>query len=431
MASFDKLKNDWVELESGLRIHESGKGIVSLRACGDILEPHIEIVESKDVETGLKPVSTTMKANSNEEVKSPANSNNENSQYLIKPFRMLSAVLIPGHWIDFSKEGVLKKALPLFDNVTIFPNHNPDIENWLGIAINPRYAETGKAPGIESDFKIDISRAAKLGDLDKALKMSPPAIRSCSVGISFDALKSHPEMDRWDFMDLLGREVDGQVVRYIVSAINRISEVSLVYAGADPNARSLSFHSMSSPNSFVGDLNKDKSNQLNEIVTTDSRQKISGMTLNKEDDLNIKLTAALISMLALDVSKLGIKPDTEITQEQFDLLVKEFAAKNKELADKVENISKLAEHGKLYVDEVRKEAEKHYRLCAGEKPSEQILKVLQTGDIETVKALGEEYKAGALALHPVTGSRQSSASDEKSKEVKASESDVSKFKTGE
>jgi hypothetical protein len=403
MASFDKLKNDWVELESGLRIHESGKGIVSLRACGDILDAQILDSEEPN-EKQFKDSKSNAGGNSNE-VNSPANSNNDNSQYLIKPFRMLSAVLIQGHWIDFSKEGVLKKALPLFNNVTIFPDHNPDIANWLGIAINARYAETGKAPGIESDFKIDISRAAKLGDLDKALNMNPPAIRSCSVGISFDALKSHPDLDRWDFMDLLGREVDGQVVRYIVTAINRISEVSLVYAGADPNAKSLSFF------------------QPNEITFKNNNH-------SKEDDLNIKLTAALISMLALDVSKLGIKPDTEITQEQFELLVKEFAAKNKELAEQVQNISKLAEHGKLYVDEVRRDAEKHYRLCAGEKPSEQILKVLQTGDIETVKALGEEYKAKALAMHPESGSRQSS-NEEKSKEVKATEADVAQYKTGE
>src|SRR2546426_118354 len=38
----------------------------------------------------------------------------QDSDYIYPLFRALSAVLIPDYWIDFSKPGVLEKALPLF-----------------------------------------------------------------------------------------------------------------------------------------------------------------------------------------------------------------------------------------------------------------------------------------------------------------------------
>jgi hypothetical protein len=197
-------------LLGGAEIHKNGQGRLRLMDMGQILA---EATPAAGAEPAV-----------------------EDDGFITRPFRMLSAILIEGYWLDLSDQAVLKKALPLFNNVTIFKNHAPDVDDWVGVALNARWSEELGVPGIDADFKIDKAGNPRLA---RGLSMNPPAINACSVELRFQAKRSHADMG-WEFYENLGREVDGQVVRWIVTRINRIPEVSLVYAGADPSAKALS-----------------------------------------------------------------------------------------------------------------------------------------------------------------------------------------------
>lgn len=154
----------------------------------------------------------------------------EDSESIMVPFRMLTASLIEGHWLDFTEKGLLESAVEKFQNVTIYTDHYTSITNWVGVAINAKFEKDG----INADFKIDTLKAPMIA---RGLTISPPAIHSCSVGIQFEAEMSHPEFKSYEFFNRLGEEINGEIVRFIVKEIVEVPEVSLVYAGADPRAK--------------------------------------------------------------------------------------------------------------------------------------------------------------------------------------------------
>ncbi|MCP5502634.1 MAG: hypothetical protein H7A25_22240 [Leptospiraceae bacterium] len=188
---------------------------------------------------------------------------NENAESIIVPFRMLTASLIEGHWLDFTEKGLLEKSVDKFKNVTIYTDHYTSVDNWVGVALNAHFIKDG----IDADFKIDSVKAPMIA---RGLTIQPPAIHSCSVGIFFEAEMSHPQFKRWEFWDRLGEEIDGEIVRFIVKKIVEVPEVSLVYSGADPRAR----------RSFIKDLELEsmtKEEQFNKLCTA--------LGIKEDDDL--------------------------------------------------------------------------------------------------------------------------------------------------
>ncbi len=77
---------------------------------------------------------------------------------------MLSKVLIDGWWLDFRRGAVLKKALRMFNQVTIYPDHRPSISDWIGIAKNPVWEEESKSrpAGINAVYQIDAKANPKV-----------------------------------------------------------------------------------------------------------------------------------------------------------------------------------------------------------------------------------------------------------------------------
>lgn len=168
----------------------------------------------------------------------------------VQPFRMLSAIYIPSHCTDLATEGpklFTEDSIKLFDNVTLYANHGdgfwspPKAERWLGKAVSARLGDK-PVLGADADFRVSMEQDNHLygGAIVRGLRFSPPAVDSCSVTVWFKLRRSHPDLDDFEFYWKLGQVVDGQIVRFIVERIERISECSFVYAGADPLARSLS-----------------------------------------------------------------------------------------------------------------------------------------------------------------------------------------------
>lgn len=160
----------------------------------------------------------------------------ETQEYVFAEYRMLSAILLPDRFIDFSKPGVLEKSVPLGKGLTIYRDHRAAIDGWCGVVMDTYWDQTG-IPGMNGKFRVD---AVKEPMIARGVSSTPPAIHSCSVSVSFLWEKSHPDMRDWKFFENLGEEVDGNIVRLVVQKILGYNEVSFVYQGADPYAKQLS-----------------------------------------------------------------------------------------------------------------------------------------------------------------------------------------------
>ncbi|MBS1793360.1 MAG: hypothetical protein JSS81_05870 [Acidobacteria bacterium] len=156
-------------------------------------------------------------------------------RYIEVEFRALSAVFLNQRGLDFSRPGVLEAAVPMLQGKTVYPNHQfQDIYNWLGVVSESFWDAKGDkadgVPGINCKVKIDAFLNYRIAC---GLMMNPPAVNAMSLTVVFEFEYSHPQMERWRFWELLGEEVDGEVVRLIVTKIIEFWEASLVPVGED------------------------------------------------------------------------------------------------------------------------------------------------------------------------------------------------------
>lgn len=145
-------------------------------------------------------------------------------------FRMLSAQSAVQQVYDFT-EIPFKDIVDKFDNKKLMKDHSYGIDNIIGKTYEAFYDESGEYPGISTKLEVS-SRYEEIIE-----KIHEGLIDSGSVGIYMQTKKSHEFEDAWDFYYLLGHEVDGSIVRFIVTEIDEITEFSLVWAGADKYAK--------------------------------------------------------------------------------------------------------------------------------------------------------------------------------------------------
>lgn len=162
------------------------------------------------------------------------------SEAIYVDFRALSKTIVEGYWIDWTRDGVLEEGVKLLQNQSVYPNHNFwDIYKALGSVSQASWDAEGKnfggVPGINATYKIDALMNPRIA---RGLLWKPPYIHSTSLTVLFEFEFSHPKLveDR-KFWNLLGEEVDGEIVRLIVTKIREIWEASLVFQGADRLAK--------------------------------------------------------------------------------------------------------------------------------------------------------------------------------------------------
>jgi hypothetical protein len=175
----------------------------------------------------------------------------KDSDFIYPLFRALSAALIPGYWVDFSTPGVLQKAVPMFLGQTVYKNHGEpsgfwggrqfDVEKWLGSVSQAEWDakgdKVGGVAGVNVEMKIDALMNPRIA---RGLLMKPPAIHSCSETVLFDFDYSHPDLvEQERFWRMLGEEVEGEIVRFLVTEIVGLQELSLVFQGADQIAKQI------------------------------------------------------------------------------------------------------------------------------------------------------------------------------------------------
>jgi hypothetical protein len=164
----------------------------------------------------------------------------DEGDYIYPVFRALSATLIPGYWLDYGTPGMLEQSARLLEGQTVYKNHSfRDVEQWIGVVNSASWdaegTKTQGVPGINVELKIDWRMNPRIA---RGLLMEPPAIHSVSVTVLFEYEYSHPQlMEEGRFWNLLGDEVDGEIVRLVVTKILGYWEISLVFQGADQFAK--------------------------------------------------------------------------------------------------------------------------------------------------------------------------------------------------
>lgn len=163
-------------------------------------------------------------------------------RYVYPNFRALSQTHLVERGLDFSTPGVLEAAVPLLFGKTIYLNHEfTDVNEWVGVISKSSWdaagEKSGGTPGIAVQCKVDAYLNYRIAC---GLMMRPPAINAMSLTVLFEFEYSHPEMameNKWKFFENLGEEIDGQIVRLIVTKIVEIWEASFVYVGEDRLAK--------------------------------------------------------------------------------------------------------------------------------------------------------------------------------------------------
>lgn len=278
-------------------------------------------------------------------------------EYLARPWRILSAAMTPYRLFDFTKEGVLKSSVKAFADLTLYANHNANVNDWKGFVRNPTWDEANTPPGINALFVID-----KVVDPKLARGVETKALRSASVTIWFEYERSHPTLS--NFYDRLGEEVDGQIVRFIVTKIVNAGEVSIVWEGEDPYAKSLA--AGGAPPAHETGLEVPDNNGGTDMF---------------------KLTATLSVLLSM-------AEGTELTPEALE-------AKLKEQKAALDALQADAALGKQLLTETRTKAETLYKLAKGDKASPDYLKIIQGADLASARAIVLEYTTAAEEAIPL------------------------------
>ncbi len=157
-------------------------------------------------------------------------------EYLNTVFRAISRTYIKNYAIDLRAEGVLEAAVPMFEGLKLFRNHIMLTENIIGHVPKGWWDASDQfdAPGINVNPRLDTVLGWQEA---RQLLSDPPLLDSVSIGFNFKYKRSHEEMSWWMFYEMLGREVDGEIVRFIVTEITNVRELSLVWSGADELAK--------------------------------------------------------------------------------------------------------------------------------------------------------------------------------------------------
>lgn len=310
----------------------------------------------------------------------------EDENYLYVSFRALSATQFfwNGMMLDFSKEGVLKKAYRLLKGQTVYSNHDTRVENWLGVVVSSKYDES-IIPGINARLKLTKEFNQKI-----IAGIKEGAIHSASVDVVFQYEKSHPDLD--DFWFLQGEEVNGQIVRVIATNIISFGELSLVWQGADNLAKRI-----------------------------DIQASAQGTRPDYKGGERMKIQKQWLAKLGVNASRFGDSETVDISDVQFKDICNEIDVKFCELNEEVLKLKGLfkllgvdpdennvtlvkrdMEVAKKVIEDMRNEALKFAKLIEGEKLPDPIKETILNAGYEQALQLRDAYRAKAEKVFPLT-----------------------------
>jgi hypothetical protein len=262
--------------------------------------------------------------------------------------------------------------------------------------------------------------------------MSPPAIHSGSVKVSFKWAKSHTDLTEDEFWNKVGTfDKDGQLIRLVVNEVVSYGEYSLVTHGADRFAQKTENGKIVNPGYsewskvFSGDSSGDYKFDYDyrfPKTLSFSKDKTINPNINKTMDiiqlLNAKLPAdqqltesstaeevvSLFESLVTEKTSLeakvtelqGVEP---ISESQAEIL--EFVETLGGF-DVAKNLATLAQTGQTVLTEVRDRAVAQYKLANADNIQDAIIRSIENADLEAAKAFETTYLAAVEKSMPLT-----------------------------
>lgn len=220
--------------------------------------------------------------------------------------RAISQAVVEGYWVDYTRPGVLEGSAAMLSNQRICVDHCWwKAESAIGAIVESAWDAAGKesngVPGINIRFFVDSKLAP---GIVRRLAYPVPAIHSGSVTIGFEWEPSHPDLLEEDkFFWFLGENVDGQIVRLIATKILYFIEFSLVYEGADPNAKRLA--DPEAEDDLSDEMKRKKEGKYSAPKLTEPPE--GGIT---KEVTTVKLTAELKKILGLESYTAEDVPET-------------------------------------------------------------------------------------------------------------------------
>jgi|SaaInlLV_10m_DNA_2_1039722.scaffolds.fasta_scaffold10309_3 hypothetical protein len=262
------------------------------------------------------------------EVEADAHNEDGDAETKRPVFRMLSNTTVQEVY-DFT-EVSLEKHIDLFSHTKLMKDHTHTIDSIIGTV---GVASFDEARGNEDDkdfipsgVNAELIIDEEFGATEKK-KVAKGLIDSGSVGINFESVPSHEFEDPWDFYWLLGTEVDGELVRFVVTDILEIKEFSLVWLGADPFAKD---QSTQASNDSVFEFKKQLDKSTDELSTVSLELKESKSKLELADEKirvfeeNSQIILSLVNDFteASKMIKLGKQFISELKQDVKDTFIK-------------------------------------------------------------------------------------------------------------
>lgn len=375
----------------------------------------------------------------------------ESTPWVEYDFRLLTARYLgeSGYYLDFATPGVLENALPLFrlqaeGGIREKPlkyqrNHSFRIEDTLGYSQSVTFQSEGDVGQITGVARLHRDLASREIEM---LNSNPPLLESVSLALNYNWMQSHPEMRFWQFVDLLGHEVDGEIVRIVVTEILEIYHVALVWSGADEKAVRLSAqqlwkeHAGDFPPIELSKENKGDDTmkgiiqKLTELLGVDSENKLEAAVrqLMKKsdsvDNLNVEVSDLNVKIQDLESEKADL--ETRITEsdarieklesekaelktraEEGDSRIRDLETAEEEskqaIADLNATISDQkpqVEMGQRYIDNLKKDVKGLVGLVMGDL-SESMKDLIEHAGPEKLEALRTEFEEKAETLFPV------------------------------
>ena len=160
-------------------------------------------------------------------------------------WRLLSAVKAWPHsgfyepqLVDYTENG----GEALKSGVSLINRHKPDLiwdhsDSSKDIAGNVQNAEWEGPSDIVAGLNADVCVNENY-DPKAAIGLRDGIIRSGSIGIKAEFIRSHPDMKLEQFVTRQGKTIDGKEVRWIAKRITSVGHMAILPAGegADPNA---------------------------------------------------------------------------------------------------------------------------------------------------------------------------------------------------
>lgn len=324
----------------------------------------------------------------------------KDEDFIYPTFRLLSETMVNSYsgLIDFSEPGVLKAAMALFQNQTVYPDHEAFVGNALGsvqeVFWQEAYSENGiNVPaGINAKLKIDAVANPRIARL---LLMKPPGIHSSSTTVNFKWKKSHDMTDA-KFYDRMGEVAeDGQVIRKVATQLIRVFEQSLVSNGADPFAKISSGENLSDKTTGAKFSNVSHF----DYSTMESIQSFNNNNFMNKPELPANFTAIMEALPNITLEEIqGFMARPEAIDET---LITELAAYK--ALGAIEQLTAEVSLGKTFLSNVREETIKNYKLSVGpDNADEVILQTLENAPLTQLEAFNKSYKLQVDEKVPLT-----------------------------